>query len=110
VIVSIVGLDVVASQVAKACVKAPKLSYVPLKEQVGTVPWAKHPWEKDVADSEPKDVMYQKRPVKDNDSINRLVLPIVAASLGVYVITLFMFGMRRESSSVAINACSSPAV
>ncbi|KAF7681038.1 fad binding domain-containing protein [Alternaria burnsii] len=86
------GLEIVALQVAKACLRAPKLSYIPFKERVGSLPWEKHHWEKD-------DVFTQEEPLsKDPGSNNKLVIPIVLISLAVYVVSLLVFGIWRQGA------------
>lgn len=89
---STIGLEIVAVQVAKACLRAPKLSYIPFKEQVGSLPWEKHHWEKD-------DVFTQDEPLsKDPGSNNKLVIPIVLISLAVYVVSLLVFGIWSQGA------------
>lgn len=88
----LIGLDLVAAQVAKACSEAPKLWYIPFEERTGTLPWKVH----ELYSGEPKKAKMANAVVveKGPDSFHDLVVPVVLSTLLVYVAVVWGFATK----------------
>lgn len=98
---SIIGLDFIAAQVAKVGVKAPKLSYITIKQRTGSIPWEKHPWEKGEQSSPTEN--RNETIVTESGLYNRLVVPVVVGALAVYLSALWLFGSTVKVADMGVN-------
>ena len=84
-----VGLDMLAKNVAKLCSTAPKLDYVPIKEQQGTVEWAKQkPYE----------------PSKQSTAAQALMLPLVLGTFFASSVVWWMSGWMPHALPLNVRA------
>ncbi len=87
------GLNILANQVAKAGLEAPKLSYIPFPDEMsGSMPWTKHDWE----------LPQSKKETTGRALLNGLVAPIVFTTLLVYSTIIWGFTRREVNATGSV--------